>query len=182
MRNFCRVYVYGTTDWRTSGPTSLSKYVIVLFSECSIGREIQAIMNGLLSYKISPETGILQGSFLSQLFVLMYVNELPKPHHRENSKFQFADDTALWSANKNAQFAAKLLQKDIRKLAKRCTKWRIKLNHEETKDITFFRLHLARHSERVLKMYSWSLKICPLFSSESSRHHFLTISSLFKTL
>ena len=42
------------------------------------------------------------------------------------------DDTALWAASKNVQFAAKLLQKDLRKLAKRCAKSRIKLNPEKT--------------------------------------------------
>ena len=66
----------------------------------------------------------------SPLLFLTYVNDLPKPPHRQNSKSQFADDTALWAASKNVQFAAKLLLKDLRKLAKWCAKWRIKLNPE----------------------------------------------------
>ena len=61
----------------------------------------------------------------------MYVNDLPKPRHRQNSKPQFADDTALWAASKNVQFAAKRLRKDPRELAMWCAKWRIKLSPEK---------------------------------------------------
>ena len=73
----------------------------------------------------------------------------------------FADDTALWAASKNVQFAAILLRKDLRKLAKWCAKWRIKLNPEKTKVIIFSRSPLARKSEPVLKLYGEMLKIYP---------------------
>ena len=76
-------------------------------------------MNGFLSDKIA---GVTQGSVLSLLLFLIYVNDLPNPHHRQNSKCQFADDTTLWAAGKNVQFLAKLLRKDLRKLAKWCAK------------------------------------------------------------
>ena len=59
------------------------------------------------------------------------------------------------------QFAAKLLRKDLRKLAKLCSKWRIKLNPEKTKVIIFSRSSLARKSEPVLKLYGERFKICP---------------------
>ena len=85
----------------------------------------------VVSDKISPIAGVPQGSVLSPLLFLIYVNDLPNSHHRQNSKSQFADDTALWAASKNVQFAAKLLRKDLRKLAKWCAKWRIKLNPEK---------------------------------------------------
>ena len=76
-------------------------------------------------------------------------------------KSQFADNTALWAASKNLQFAEKLLRKDLRKLAKWCAKWRIKLNPEKTKLIIFSRFPLARKSEPVLKLYGEKLKIYP---------------------
>ena len=87
-----------------------------------VGRGIQVNMNGFLSDKIIPIAGVPQCSVLSPLLFLIYVNDLPKPHHRQNSKSQFADDTALLAAGKNVQFAAKLLHKDLRNLAKWCTK------------------------------------------------------------
>ena len=116
---------------------------------------------GFLSDKISPVAGVPQGSVLSPLLFMIYVNDLPKPHHRQNSKSQFTDGTALWAASKNAQFAAKLLRKDIQKLAKWCAKWKIKLNPEKAKVIIFSWSSLARNSEPILKLYGERLKIYP---------------------
>ena len=93
-------------------------------SDFLVGRVIHVNVNGFLSDKISPIAGVPQGSVLSPLL-------FPNPHHRQNSKSQFADDTALWAASKNVQFVAKRLRKDLRKLAKWCAKWRIKLNPEK---------------------------------------------------
>ena len=75
-------------------------------SDFLVSRVIQVNMNGFLSDKISPIPGVPQGSVLSPLLLMIYVNDLPKPHHRQNSKSQFADDTALSAASKNVQFAA----------------------------------------------------------------------------
>ena len=116
-------------------PTKMTHWL----SDFPVGRVIQVNVNGFLSDKISPITGVPQGSVLSPLLFLIYVNYLPKPHHRQNSKSQFADDTALWAASINVRFAAKRLQKDLRKLAKWCAKWRIKPNPEKTKAIIFSR-------------------------------------------
>ena len=118
-------------------------------------------MNGFLSDKISPVPGVPQGSVLSPLLFLIYIDDLPKPHHRQNSKSQFADDIALCAASKNVQFATKLLLKDLRKLEKWCAKWRIKLNPEKTKVILFSKSSLARNSEPILKLYGERPKIYP---------------------
>ena len=143
-------------------PSKMTRWL----SDFLVGQVIQVNMNGLLSDKISPIAGVPQGSVLSPLLFLIYVNDLPSPHHRQNSKSQFADDTALWAASKNIQFAAKLLHKDVRKLAKWCAIWRIKLT-EKTKVIIFSRSPLARtHSETV------SREAQNLSSSEISRYHF----------
>ena len=138
-------------------PTKMTRWL----SYFLVGRVIQVNINGFLSDKISPTAGVPQGSVLSPLLFLIYVNDSPSPHHRQSSKSQFADDTALWAASKNVQFAAKLLRKDLRKLAKWCAKWRIKLNLEKTKVIIFSRSPLARKSEPVLKLYGERLKIYP---------------------
>ena len=139
-------------------PTKMTHWL----SDFLVGRVIQVNVNGFLPDHISPAAGVPQGSVLSPLLFLIYVNDVPKPHHRQNSKSQFADDTALWAASRNVHIAAKLLQKDLRKLAKWCAKWRIKLNPEKkTKVIIFSRSYLAGKPEPTLKLYGERLKIYP---------------------
>ena len=90
-------------------PTKMTRWL----SDFLVGRVIQVNVNGFLSDQISPTAGIPQGSVLSPLHFLIYVNYLPKPHQRQNSKSQFADDAALWAASRNVHIAAKPLQKDL---------------------------------------------------------------------
>ena len=100
-------------------------------------------------------------SVLSPLLFLIYVNDLPTPHHKQNSLSQFADDTAQWAFSLNVRIAAKLLQQYLLKLAMWCAKWRIKLNPTKAKVIIFSRSILARKTELNLKLHGETLKIYP---------------------
>ena len=131
-------------------------------SDFLVGLIIQINVNGFFSDQINPKqgsTGFCPESIT--FFFLIYVNDLPTPHHKQNSLSQFADDTAQWAFRLNVRFAAKFLQQDLLNLAMWCAKWRIKLNADKTKVIIFSRSILARKTELSLKVYGETLKIYP---------------------
>ena len=97
-------------------------------SDFLVGRIIQVNVNGFLSNQINPQSRGSTGFCPESITFLIYINDLPTPHHKQNSLSQFADDAAQWAFNLNVRFAAKLLQQDLLNLAMWCAKQRIKLN------------------------------------------------------
>ena len=61
-------------------------------SDFLAGRVVHVKIEGFLSSKVHPRSGIPQGFNLSPLLFLIYVNDMPNPSHHQTSKSQFPDD------------------------------------------------------------------------------------------
>ena len=91
---------------------------------------------------------------MSPLLFLIYVYDITNPSHHQTNKSQFADDAGQWAVSKNIDLAAEYLQRDLDKLARRCAKWRIKLNPEKAKVIISSKSQTAIRAQPDLSPYS----------------------------
>ena len=138
-------------------PTKLCRWL----SDFLVGRVIHVKIEGFLSPKVYPKAGVPQGSNLSPLLFLIYVNDMSNPTHHQTNKSQFADDAGQWAVSKSINLAPEYLEMDLDKLARWCAKWRLKLNPEKTKVIIFSKSRTAIRAEPALSLYGELLSYYP---------------------
>ena len=138
-------------------PTKLCRWL----SDFLVGRVIQVKIEDFSSPNVYPKAGVPQGSNLSPLLFLIYVNDMPNPSHHQTNKPQLVDDASQWALSKKINLAVEYLQRDLDKLARWCAKWRIKLNPEKTKVIIFSKSRSAIRVEPVLSLYGDILSYYP---------------------
>ena len=131
---------------------NLPDRIIRLLSSFLTDRTLRVLYNGCFSHTVSLKAGTPQGSPLSPLIYIIYVNDYPEEIQQSCSMSQFADDTALWTSAYTRSFAVFKLQKGLNILEGWCRKWRVKLNGEKSNLVM-----IARTRERDNENYALQL-------------------------
>ena len=105
--------------------------MIRLLSSFLTNRHLRVHQDSAISNKIELKAGTPQGSALSPLLFIFYVNDTPKPPPGVLIS-KFADDMAAWAIQKQKKKAEKIIQNYIDSLCDWCNKWKIKLNPSKT--------------------------------------------------
>ena len=109
-----------------------------LMSSFLDSRTIKVKSGDTYSEVVELNAGTPQGSVLSPILFLIYVNDIPiATDDKQNTGGQFADDVTLWASDKSQKRVNIRLQKALAKLEKWCATWRVKLNAAKTQYIMF---------------------------------------------
>ena len=118
----------------------LPNRLIRILSSFLTDRSLTIFYEGHWSEKVTLNAGTPQGSPLSPLIYLIYVNDFPKEIENYCNVSQFADDSALSTTAYTERFATQKLQKGLDLLEGWCRRWRVKLNTSKSKFVIFSRL------------------------------------------
>ena len=94
--------------------------MIRLLSSFLTNRHLRGHQDSAISNKIELKAGTPQGSALSPLLFIFYVNDNPK-HPPGVLISQFADDMAAWTIQKQEKRAEKFIQAYLDSLSDWCT-------------------------------------------------------------
>ena len=101
-------------------------------------RTLRVNVNGTWSETVTLEAGTPQGSCLSPILYLIYVNDMTDVLNPDKvNASQFADDTGVWCTESNVETAKKTIQDAVVSLEKWCQKWFVSLHPAKSKLILF---------------------------------------------
>jgi len=124
--------------------------LVRLLSSFLTDRSIRVRTGDKLSEAVSLQAGTPQGSVLSPLLYLIYVNDVPILPRNKCRGGQFADDLSLWTSDACTRVVGLRLQRALTEIEKWCSKWRIKINVAKTQ---FTPMGHRRHKLR-LKLFN----------------------------
>ena len=105
-----------------------------LISSFLTDRTIRIKIGDAISDYVHLAAGTPQGSVLSPLLFIIYVNDIPIDAGTNTT--QYADDLGLYIQGKNQKYIRGKMQRQINKLEDWCNRWYIKLNAKKTQLIT----------------------------------------------
>ena len=111
-------------------------------------RTLRVNVDGTWSEIVTLEAGTPQGSCLSPILYLIYVNDVTDVLNLEKSSAsQFADDIGLWTTESDVDGAKVLIQEAVDALEQWCRKWYVSLHPAKSKLILFTKCF--RHKDEV---------------------------------
>ena len=117
--------------------TGVDKSITRIVNSFFTDRYIQISIHNTLSNPVKLEAGTPQGSVLSPLLYLIYVNDIPLSITNGIAAGQYADDINSWASGVNQNRVKIKLQKTLDAIQTWSRKWRIKINPLKTQLITF---------------------------------------------
>ena len=97
-------------------------------------RWTQVEINGTRSKRFLLKQGLPQGSSISPLLFLVFINDLDATLDQETGVSLFADDTAEWMADGKKRGSKRLpMQHEINKILEWADKWKMKVSTDKTK-------------------------------------------------
>ncbi len=111
--------------------------MVRILSSFLTGRKIQVSVKGKVSEEVPLNAGTPQGSVLSPLLFILYVNDIPVKAANKTNISQFADDMGIWTHARSEKAIELRLSKALSELELWCSKWRIKLNALKTQLLVF---------------------------------------------
>ena len=104
--------------------------------------------DGIWSEKVHLRAGTPQGSCLSPILYLIFVNDMTDSINLSQvSASQYADDVGLWKTHANAQVAERILQNEVTSLERWCRKWHVSLHPAKSQLVMYTKC--PRHKEQL---------------------------------
>jgi len=100
------------------------------------GRMTTVMVNGERSKKFRLNEGLPQGSCISPLLFLIFINDIDVELHPDTLVSLFADDTAIWvQIEGDLEENRKRMQGEMEKIYQWAEKWKMKINEGKTKTV-----------------------------------------------
>ena len=117
------------------------------------GRRTMVDVNGTRSKTFILKEGLPQGSAISPLLFLVFINDIDVDLSMKTLASLFADDTSIWcQGGKLEELAKKGMQPEIDKIIKWADEWKIAINSGKTKAMTISSSTAATGKELNLKV------------------------------
>ena len=128
-------------------------------------RTLRVNVNGIWSDIVHLRAGTPQGSVLSPILYLIFVNDLTENLDlTSSSASQYADDIGMWVTRKDVHLAKSKLQAEIVKVENWCRRWQVSLNPSKSKLVVFSKC--PRHKDEIerngltIQLFTESIQTC----------------------